>query len=126
MMGSMNLYSYEKFILDEECIAFARRMVQGIDDSDEKVCFDSLKKAGPRGSFITGRTPKMYREEFYLPKYFNKQDVNVWQNEGSKSVLEVARKAVDDRLASYVQPTITKEQQALLNPYLPDAYKERI
>ena len=126
MMGSMNLYSYEKFILDEECIAFARRMVQGIDPSKEKVCFDALKKAGPRGSFITGRTPKMYREEFYLPKYFNKQDVNVWQNEGSHSVLEVARKAVDERIKSYVQPDITREQRELLNPYLPPEYRESI
>ena len=68
----------------------------------------------------------MYREEFYLPKYFNKQDVNVWQNEGSHSVLEVARKAVDERIESYVQPDITKEQQELLNPYLPPEYKESI
>lgn len=126
MMGSMNVYSYEKFILDEECIAFARRMVQGIDPSDEKVCFEALKKAGPRGSFINGRTPKMYREEFYLPKYFNKQDVNVWQNSGSPSILEIARKAVKERLDSYVAPEITKEQQELLNPYLPEEYRNNI
>ncbi|KAF5087837.1 Glycine betaine methyltransferase [anaerobic digester metagenome] len=126
MMGSMNLYSYEKFILDEECIAFARRMVAGIDDADNKVCFDEIKKVGPRGSFLTGRTPKMYREEFYLPKYFNKQDSNVWQNEGSISILEVARNAVKERIDSYVPPNITKEQQELLKPYLPNQYEDRI
>ncbi|MEG0378755.1 MAG: trimethylamine methyltransferase family protein [Eubacterium sp.] len=126
MMGSMNLFSYEKFILDEEAVAFAKRMVEGIDNSEEKLCMDILREVGPRGSFLKGRTPKMYREEFYLPKYLNKEDVNAWQNEGSVSILEEARKEADRRMADYQVPEITKEQQAILEPYLPPQYCNEI
>lgn len=126
MMGSMNLFSYEKFILDEEAVAFARRMVDGIDCSDEKLCMDILRETGPRGSFLKGRTPKMYREEFYMAKYLNKEDVSTWQNEGSVSVLETARKEVKHRISAYEAPGITEEQNKLLMPYLPPQYRDSI
>lgn len=126
MMGSMNLFSYEKFILDEEAVAFAKRMVTGIDNSDEKLCMDILRKVGPRGTFLKGKTPKMYREEFYMPKYLNKEDVNAWQNEGSVSILTEARKEVDRRILEYQAPEITKEQKEILIPYLPPQYRDSI
>ncbi|MPN45798.1 hypothetical protein SDC9_193370 [bioreactor metagenome] len=68
----------------------------------------------------------MYREEVYLARYFNKDDPNQWQNKGSISVVDVAQQDVEKRLASYTVPEITKEQNDLLQPYLPDAYKEMI
>ncbi|KAF5087838.1 Glycine betaine methyltransferase [anaerobic digester metagenome] len=126
IMGSFNIFSYEKFLLDEENISFSRRLQQGIDISEEKGCLSLIKEIGPRGSFLKGRTPKMYREEFVMPKYFNKQDPNVWQNEGRIALKELTKKAAFDRIASYQAPEITKEQEKIVAPYIPDAYKEKI
>lgn len=126
MMGSMNLFSYEKFILDEEAVAFARRMVKGIDDSEEKLCMDLIKEVGPRGTYIRGRTPKMYRDEFYMCKYLNKEDINEWQNKGSVSVVDKAKAEVKKRIEAYCAPEITEEQQKILAPYLPPQYIDSI
>lgn len=125
-MGSFNVTDFRKFLIDEEIQRMNQRLFAGIDCSDEKFCMDTLKKVGPRGAFLTGRTPKMYREEVYLARYFNKDDPNQWQNKGSISVVDVAQQDVEKRLASYTVPEITKEQNDLLQPYLPDAYKEMI
>ncbi|MEG2898542.1 MAG: trimethylamine methyltransferase family protein, partial [Eubacterium sp.] len=126
IMGSFNIFSYEKFLMDEDTLIYARRMVRGIDTNEEKSCFDLIKKIGPRGSYLKGRTPKMYREEFVMPTFFNKQDPNVWQNEGAQSLKEVTEKVVKERIDSYQAPDITKEQEKIVAPYIPEAYRDRI
>lgn len=124
-MGTYNIVSFEKLLLDEEVYGYADRMNRGIDCSDEKFCFDSIKKVGPRGTFLQGRTPKMYREEFYLCKYLNKKDANDWQNAGSESLKEAVQKEVEKRIRSYKIPDITKDQLKLISAYIPDLYRAK-
>lgn len=68
----------------------------------------------------------MYREEVYLPKYFNKDDPNQWQNKGSVTVMDVAEEDVRKRLDSFIPSEITKEQNELLLPYIHENYRESI
>jgi len=123
-MGSFNVVSLEKFVLDEEIAMMVKRQLKGIDISEETLCFDEIKKVGPRGKYLNGRTPKIYRKEFYLSNLFNKEDPNNWQNSGSKSVFETANETVQKRIAQYQKPDLTKEQIAIVNPYLTDEFKD--
>lgn len=123
-IGSFNVVSFEKFLMDEDTYRMTERLLRGIDCSPEKECFDMIAKVGPRGSFLHGRTPKMYREEFFSPLYFNKEDPNQWQSQGSKSVRAVTQDAVAERLKSYVAPEITKEQEKLLAQYIPSEIRD--
>ena len=125
-IGSFNVISFEKFLVDEEIWDYVRRLIKGVDTNEKKLCFKDLQKAGPRGTFVTGRTPKMYREEFVLPKYLNKDDPNQWQAQGGTPLRDTLEEAVRSRIDSYSPPEMTKEQNELLMPYLPEAYKERI
>lgn len=126
IMGSFNVTSLEKFLLDEETISFSRRMLAGFDASPEKAFLQEIKKSGPRGNYMKGRTPKSYREEFILPKYFNKQDPNEWQNAGSPPLKKNVGAAVKERLDGYIPPEITKEQNDLIKEYLPDEFRDSI
>lgn len=123
IMGSFNVTSLEKFLLDEESISFSRRMLKGFDCDPQKAFLKEIQKSGPRGNYMSGRTPKSYREEFIMPKYFNKQDPNEWQSAGSVSLKNNVKDAVNERLSSYIPPDITKEQNDLIKDYLPDEFK---
>ncbi|MPN46649.1 hypothetical protein SDC9_194240 [bioreactor metagenome] len=68
----------------------------------------------------------MYREEFYLTQYLNKADANDWQNKGRVGLKENAGQKVQERIEAYQAPEITKEQEELLKPYLPEAYRDQI
>ena len=68
----------------------------------------------------------MYRQEFYLPQFLNKEDPNQWMNRGAPGVYEICREEVERRIASYQAPDITKEQNDLLTPYIPVEYREKI
>lgn len=68
----------------------------------------------------------MYREEFYLPEFLNKEDPNQWMNRGAPSIDALCKEEVERRIASYEAPEITKEQDDLLRPYIPVEYRENI
>ena len=125
-MGTMNVLSLEKFIIDEEIVYMVKRKLAGVDCSDSRLLFDEIKKVGPRGSFLYGRTPPVFREDFIQARFFNKDDPNNWQNKGSKSVKQAAKEEVMKRLSAYEVPERTKDQLKLLRPLLPDAYKDTI
>lgn len=126
IMGSFNILSFEKFLVDEDTYRMNRRLLSGIKTEESYLCHDLIAKIGPRGNFLQGRTPKMFKEEFFVPKFFNKEDPNQWQEHGSKPVLRDVQAAVKERLASYTPPDITSEQADLLNDYIPANYRERI
>lgn len=125
-LGTYNIVSFEKMLMDEENFAYAERIHRGIDVTEKKICFKDIEKTGPRGNFLSGRTPKMYREEFYLTQYLNKADANDWQNKGRVGLKENAGQKVQERIEAYQAPEITKEQEELLKPYLPEAYRDQI
>ncbi|MEG1185909.1 MAG: trimethylamine methyltransferase family protein [Eubacterium sp.] len=126
ILGSFNIVSFEKCLADEEIYKMSERLLRGIDCSDEKNCFETIAKTGPRGTFLKGRTPKMYKEEFMMATYFNKDDPNQWQQHGSISIRESIDTAVKNRIHSYTPPQITKTQEKLLAPYLPTPYQNHI
>lgn len=125
-LGTYNIVSFEKMLMDEEIFAYAERIHRGIDVTEKKICFKDIEKTGPRGNFLSGRTPKMYREEFYLTQYLNKADANDWQNKGRVGLKENTGQKVQERIEAYQAPEITKEQEELLKPYLPEAYRDQI
>lgn len=124
MMGSFNVVSEEKFILDEENYHIVERMHKGVDFSDEAFNFDMIKKVGPRGTYLLepGLTAK-HQSEFYHHKVFNKEDAMAYQYKGSVSAKMKAKQIANERVANWVAPPITEEQAALLAPYIPDIYK---
>ncbi|NLN97284.1 MAG: trimethylamine methyltransferase [Eubacteriaceae bacterium] len=120
------LGSYEKFILDEEVNHLLLRLNRGIDISDTKadMVYEQIKKAGPLGNFLKGRTPKEYREEHYLTSLFNRaagEPNEVFEKIGD--LRERAAKRVEERVASYQLPDLTKTQKDILNRYLPEDEK---
>ena len=125
-LGSLNVGSFEKCIFDEELTRVVERQLRGVEATEEKLAYETIQTVGPRGTFLTGKTPRYFREEVYQPALLNKEDPNVWQNRGSKPLWEAALEIAEARIASYTPPQRTKEQLALLDPYLPPQYKNGI
>ena len=128
-MGSFNLTSYEKFIEDEETIRYLKRMRKGFDVSDDrqKKAHKAIEKTGPRGNYLSGRTPREYREDNYLASpVFNRKGCKENTREEEGDICDRAQKIYDARMASYKLPDLSLEQKKLLNTELPDGFKFEI
>ncbi|MEG0378963.1 MAG: trimethylamine methyltransferase family protein, partial [Eubacterium sp.] len=56
-IGAFNVVSFEKFLMDEEAYEMIRRMQRGVDCNDKLFLMKDIEKTGPRGTFLSGRTP---------------------------------------------------------------------
>lgn len=118
MLSGFNVTSLSKYVLDEQLIKTFSHMYKGIAWDKDKNYAEEIIKVGPRGTFMSGRTPKEYRKEHYVPDLFVKISFNSWQNEDGKSVKQKAMDTVQKRLESYTLPAATPEQEALLKEYV--------
>ena len=128
-MGSFNLTSYEKFIEDEETIRYLKRMRKGFDVSDDrqKKALKSIEKTGPRGNYLSGRTPREYREDNYLASaVFNRKGCKENTREEEGDIRDRAKKIYDARMDSYKLQNLSLEQKKLLNTELPEGFKFEI
>ncbi|MBF7095659.1 trimethylamine methyltransferase family protein [Alkalibacter mobilis] len=123
-LSNFNLLSFPKFMMDEEMLRYMKRLRQGVMISEEKASIDLLKKVGPRGNFLQGRTPKDYREETYLTSpVFNRGTCNEQGRAAAGDILTRAKAVYDERIASYQLPDVTKKQKDILNAHLPKKYQ---
>ncbi len=126
ILQSYAVGSYEKFVLDEEVNRILMRLNKGIKISDTQAgkVFEEIKKAGPLGNYLSGRTPKEYRDQHHLSQIFNKtagDPAVIFEEVGD--IRQRASKIIEERLENYQAPDLTKKQQELLNRYLPESEK---
>jgi trimethylamine--corrinoid protein Co-methyltransferase len=118
MLSGFNVTSLEKYVVDEQLIKMVKRLYKGVAIDKSKDYTAEIKKVGPRGSYLYGRTPKEYRAEHFVPDIFVKQDYKAWQSEGSVSIKDKASEVVKQRLENYQAPSVTPEQMKVIEPYL--------
>lgn len=118
MLSGFNVTSLSKYIVDEQLIKMIKRIDKGINVDITRNYADEINKVGPRGSYLKGRTPKDYRKEHFVPDVFVKIDFNSWKTDDAKSIKEKANNVVNERLANYKEPDITKEQFEIIKKYL--------
>ena len=98
----MNTMSFEQFILDEEIVGFAKRILNGIDVSSEKIAADVIRAIGPGGSFLgTKHSLKHFREELWMPQISDRTTWSQWHERGQEDAEARAREAARKLLASH-------------------------
>lgn len=110
--------SYDKLVIDNEIIGMVMRAVEGIRVDEETLAFDVLKKAGPGGHFVSNRhTRKFMRTEQYRPQLSDRNNREIWAEEGAKStrfrafekVKEILSQPETHALSSDIRTKIRKE-----------------
>jgi trimethylamine--corrinoid protein Co-methyltransferase len=110
MVNSLNTMSFEQFMLDEEIVGFTKRMLKGIDISQEKIAADVIKAIGPGGSFLgTRHSLKHFKEELWMPQISDRTTWSQWHERGEKRVEVMAREAAKKVLASHQRPALPAE-----------------
>lgn len=93
MMDSMLSVAYEKFVIDNDIIGMATRVLSGINVDDESLALDVIKNVGPGENYLTEpHTIKNSRsEEFYQPEILDRNSMSAWREKGSKETRQRAR-----------------------------------
>ncbi len=80
---------YGQMVMDNEFAAMVRHVLQGIPGDDESLAVDLIKEIGPGGNYLTEpHTMKRVRNFQSTPKWIDRNMIDVWQAEGSQSLVE--------------------------------------
>lgn len=111
MLESMLGVAYEKFVIDNDIIGMAKRVLRGIDVNEGKVALDVIKNVGPGNDFLTQKHTIQHSRsgEFYQPKVIDRTNRDSWVSEGRKDTTQRAKERVRDLLGDRPRSLLSQE-----------------
>jgi trimethylamine--corrinoid protein Co-methyltransferase len=121
---------YEKLIMDADRLGGYQKLMNGLDVSQDALARDAYEEVAPGGHFLgSAHTMRNYQDAFYEPKLSNSENVESWEEDGSKDMRTRAYERWTQMLEQYEKPPIDPAVEEELNAYvakrkeeLPDAW----
>jgi trimethylamine--corrinoid protein Co-methyltransferase len=99
--------SYEKIVIDMENLAMFQHFLSGLEISEETLALDMIASVPPGGHhFGTSHTQARYATEFHPTFLADRQNFELWQENGSLDTAQRANKIWKQLLAEYEDPPI--------------------
>ena len=101
-MSVDEVFSPVQVILDEEIVAYCRRVCEGAEFGDANDDFRLIAEVGPGGNYLAqDRTVESHRQVYWLPGLFEHWNVGQWREARMPTVLARAREEAKRRIASH-------------------------
>ena len=122
---------FEKLIMDADRLGSYQKVLdQGLDVSDEAMARDAYGEVDAGGHFLgSGHTMRNYQTAFYEPALSDSENVESWEDGGSKDMRARAYDRWTQMLENYEKPAIDPAKEEELAAYvarrkeeLPDAW----
>jgi trimethylamine---corrinoid protein Co-methyltransferase len=116
MLDSMVGVAYEQYVIDDEIIGMAGKVLQGIDVDAEHLALEVIDSVGPGGNFMThAHTLKHMRTEYYPGNgVTDRKSRTKWEQEGKPNAGERARQMAKKILAAPEVPYLPKDIDSVI------------
>jgi trimethylamine--corrinoid protein Co-methyltransferase len=110
MLESMRTVAYEQFVIDNEIIGMALRLLKGIRVDDETLGLEAIREAGPSGNYLSSvHTVKFMRQEYFRQTLADRQTREAWENSGALDGRTRARERAKEILRTHSPKGIDKK-----------------
>lgn len=118
-LDCLNVFSLEKYLLDEELFEARFSVEEKEYITEENIQMDMIKRVGPRGTYmLEDETLELYRTEVFHPRLFNCENYHNWKQQGMTSVVNKAHGSVAERLETYEAPVYDARRTQMLEDVL--------
>jgi trimethylamine--corrinoid protein Co-methyltransferase len=115
--------SLEQIVIADEFIAMNRRLLGGVEVSDDTLALDVIAAMGPGGDALGHKhTVKHLRTAQWRPRLFNRKGHERWVDDGAPDLREAARRRALDLLACH-QPAPLDSEAARRIDEIVDGFK---
>lgn len=111
MLEAMSTVAYEQYVIDDDIIGAALRVLRGIEVNDETLATDVVEAVGPGGNFLTqAHTVQSARsDEYTQPRVSDRQGREQWTEAGALDARERAKARAREILAKPAEPCISDD-----------------
>ena len=121
---------YEKLVMDADRLGAYQKLMAGLDMGDDQFARDAFEETAPGGHFLgSAHTMRHYQDAFYEPKLSDSENVESWEDGGSKDMRRRAFERWNQMLTDYEKPPIDAATEEALADFvarrkreLPDAW----
>lgn len=121
---------FEKLIMDADRLGSYQKLMGGLDLSEDAFARDAYAEVEPGGHFLgSGHTMRNYQTAFYEATLSDSENVESWEEEGSKDMRARAYDRWNQMLNDYEKPPIDAAVEEELRAYvakrkeeIPDAW----
>jgi trimethylamine--corrinoid protein Co-methyltransferase len=102
--------SVEMVVLSNEVIGMVRRVLAGIDVSEETIALDLVRKIGPGGNFLAEEhTVRHFREEIWPLSLMDRNGRDSWEADGALSLSQRVNRRSRELLKAHVPAEIGED-----------------
>jgi len=117
--------SLEMLVMCDEISARTRRIMRGVEVSDDKLMIDLIDRVGPAGEFMsTKETARQCRAEIWNPTLMDRDPWVNWEAAGARTMIDRIRKRMHEILATHEPPPLPEGAAAKIQAIL-DAAQAR-
>jgi trimethylamine--corrinoid protein Co-methyltransferase len=99
--------SLEMLVMNDEIIHMVKRMIRGIEVSEETLMLDLIDRVGPGGDFLSSReTAHLFRQEIWLPGLLDRTPWALWEASGRPTMQQAIKDRLQRILATHVPPRL--------------------
>ena len=99
--------SLESLVMNDEIIAMTKRILRGVEVSDDTLMLDAIDRIGPGGEFMTApETAKRCRVEIWNPTLMDRQPYENWQAMGAHTMNDRIRAKLAKILSTHQPPEL--------------------
>ncbi|MCK8825355.1 trimethylamine methyltransferase family protein [Fuchsiella alkaliacetigena] len=92
LLDSGMTVAYEQYVIDNQMIGMAKRVLRGMEFSEERLAYEDIKEVGPGGNFLTANTTMQYmRSEFFDDQLYEASDWDDWVEAGALDARDKAK-----------------------------------
>ena len=106
-LENSNLGSLDMLVMNDEIIAMTRRIMRGIEISDDTLMLDLIDEVGPVGEFMSAETTaRRCRSEIWMPRLMDRRRWLDWETAGSSSMNDRIHARLKEILATHQPPPL--------------------
>lgn len=110
---------FEKLVMDADRLGAYQKLLHGLDASEEALARDAYEEVAPAGHFLgCAHTMRNYTTAFYDAVLSDSENVESWEEGGSKDMRQRAFERWTDMLKRYEPPELDEAKDEALRDYI--------
>jgi len=111
-------------VIDDEIASMVRRVIQGIDVTDEIMAVDIIKQAHEIKDFLHQKHTIKYMREQSKPRLIDRNTRGAWEAKGGKDLTQVAREETRRKLKTHQPEPLSDDVKKTLREIVASAERE--
>lgn len=126
ILESALTWSHEQLMIDNDIVRMIKRVIQGIDVTDETMAVDIIKEAHKIKNFLRENHTLQHMREQSRPTLIDRQTRGAWQAKGGKDLTQVAREEARRIIKTHQPEPLSDDVKKTLREIVEAARKERV